>query len=85
VKTLVEFSLVKALAESLGVESVDRRGGFANLKFHKESRIDPQRLFDLVQTTAGAQFSPAGVLRVPLAEDVLQSMASTLRQLSNSA
>jgi transcription-repair coupling factor (superfamily II helicase) len=83
VKTLVEFSLVKALAESLGVESVDRRGGFANLKFHKESRIDPQRLFDLVQTTAGAQFSPAGVLRVPLADDVLQSMAATLTQLSN--
>lgn len=81
IRTLVEFSLVKAMAESLGVESVDRRGGFANIKFHQGSTVNPERLLDLVQTTAGAQFTPAGVLRVPLGEDVLSGLRACLGML----
>jgi transcription-repair coupling factor (superfamily II helicase) len=65
VSNLVEFSLLKSLAERLRIESVDRRQGIVNIKFHKESRIDPARLMDLVSRTRGAQFTPAGVLRLP--------------------
>jgi transcription-repair coupling factor (superfamily II helicase) len=36
------------------------------VKFHQESKIDPVRLMNLVSHTAGAQFTPAGVLRLPL-------------------
>jgi transcription-repair coupling factor (superfamily II helicase) len=65
VRTLAEFSLLKTLAQKLGVESVERRQGLVNVKFHSESRIDPMALMDLVRTTPGAQFTPAGVLRLP--------------------
>ena len=36
------------------------------MKFHQETHIDPARLMDLVSHTRGAQFTPAGVLILPL-------------------
>jgi transcription-repair coupling factor (superfamily II helicase) len=66
VLNLLEFSSLKSMAEKLGIESIDRRGGFLNVKFHKDSRVDPQRLMVLVSGTPGTQFSPAGVLRIPV-------------------
>jgi transcription-repair coupling factor (superfamily II helicase) len=65
VRHLVEFSLLKTLAQRLGVESVERRQGMVNIKFHAQSRIDPMALMELVRTTPGAQFTPAGILRLP--------------------
>ncbi len=82
VNTLVEFALVKNRAEGLGVESIDRRHGVANVKFHKETRLDPHKLLELVSTTPGAQFTPAGVLRVPVGEDVLASLDELLGRLA---
>ena len=57
---------MKTTAEKLGVETVERRGSVCNMKFHTEARINPERLMQLVANTPGAQFTPAGVLRVPL-------------------
>ncbi|MBV9264670.1 MAG: DEAD/DEAH box helicase, partial [Acidobacteriaceae bacterium] len=65
-RNLAQFSLLKSLAERSGIESVDRRQGFANIKFHQQSRIDPAKLMLLVRNTDGAQFTPAGVLRLPM-------------------
>jgi len=66
VRTLIQFSQLKSLAERAGVESIDRRQGFVNVKFHQQSKIDPFRLMALVRNTANAQFTPAGVLKLPL-------------------
>ncbi len=66
VQLLVRFSLLKSMAEKAGVESIDRRQGFANIKFHQQAKVDPFRLMALVRNTAGAQFTPAGVLKMPL-------------------
>ncbi len=66
VNNLVRFSLLKSQAQRAGVESIDRRQGFANVKFHQQSKIDPFKLMNLVRATAGAQFTPAGVLKMPL-------------------
>jgi transcription-repair coupling factor (superfamily II helicase) len=66
VRNLLEYSALKTFAEKLGIEAVDRRHGLINIKFHKETRVDPGRLMNLVSRTKGAQFSPAGVLLVPL-------------------
>ncbi len=66
VTNLVRFSLLKSLAERTGVESIDRRQGFANIKFHQQSKVDPMRLMVLVRSTPNAQFSPAGVLKLPI-------------------
>ena len=66
VENLIRFSLLKSLAERVGAESIDRRQGFANIKFHPQSKIDPLRLMEMVRRTPGAQFTPAGVLKVPI-------------------
>ena len=39
------------LAQKIGVENVDRRSGALNMKFHEQSKIDPNRLMELVSTT----------------------------------
>ena len=90
VKTLVRFSLLKSMAELAGVESIDRRQGMANIKFHQQSKIDPFRLMNLVRHTAGAQFTPAGVLKLPLSQssdpfDLLNELRKTLAELVNQA
>jgi transcription-repair coupling factor (superfamily II helicase) len=66
VVNLLGFAMVKSLAEKIGVENVDRRAGKLNVKFHQQSKIDPARLMSIVQNTPGSQFSPAGVLMIPL-------------------
>ena len=57
---------LKTLAEQIGIEAVDRRHNLLNIKFHAETRVDPARLMDMVAKTRGAQFTPAGVLLLPL-------------------
>jgi transcription-repair coupling factor (superfamily II helicase) len=79
VRNLLDFSLLKSAAQKLGIEAVDRRGGALNLKFHEASKIDPARLMNLVSNTSGAQFTPAGVLRIPL--DGTQNAAGLLGHL----
>ncbi|HUQ92323.1 MAG TPA: transcription-repair coupling factor [Bryobacteraceae bacterium] len=66
VRNLVSFSVLKSAAERLGIETVERRSGVLNIKFHGEARVQPERLMALVANTTGAQFTPAGVLRLPL-------------------
>lgn len=65
-RLLLQFAVIKSKAEQLGVEAIDRRGGMLNLKFHEKTRVNPQRLLELVQQTPGAQFTPAGLLKLPL-------------------
>jgi transcription-repair coupling factor (superfamily II helicase) len=86
VRNLLAYSALKTLAEKIGVEAVDRRHNLLNIKFPKESRVDPARLMNIVGKTPGAQFTPAGVLLLPLdgrsaAEDVLRFLSEKLVQL----
>ncbi|HXP89070.1 MAG TPA: transcription-repair coupling factor [Bryobacteraceae bacterium] len=87
VETLIDFALLKSQAEGLGIEAIDRRGGALNIKFHPGSKIQPDKLMALVTTRQGAQFTPAGVLRLPLpsANDaptvVLESLRDSLAAL----
>ncbi len=86
VRSLLKFSVLKSAAQKLGIEAIDRRAGALNVKFHQAARIDPARLMSLVTSTEGAQFTPAGVLRLPLdgaasAAKVLESLEARLGQL----
>jgi transcription-repair coupling factor (superfamily II helicase) len=76
---LIQFSLLKSLAEQLGVESVDRRQGLANIKFHQQSRIDPIKLMQIVQRSNGAQFTPAGVLKIPISAQEPAALITELK------
>ena len=66
VKHLLEYSELKTAAEQIGIEAVDRRHGVLNIKFHKETRVDAVKLMGVVSSTPGAQFTPAGLMRVPM-------------------
>ncbi len=63
---LVEFSLAKSLANELGIETLEKRGQNLQIKFHPHTRVNPEKLMRMVQRIEGAQFTPAGILRVPL-------------------
>ena len=86
VRYLLKFSVLKSAAQKLGIEAIERRQGALNVKFHNAARIDPNRLMNLVKDTEGAQFTPAGVLRIPLdgasnAAKVLDLLEARLEQL----
>ena len=90
VRNLLEYSALKTLAERIGIEVVDRRHSLLSVKFHAETRVDPGRLMGLVGKTRGAQFTPAGVLLLPLeghtgAGAVLKYVAEKLGQLESGA
>jgi transcription-repair coupling factor (superfamily II helicase) len=86
VVNLLRFSLLKSLAKRAGIEAIDRRAGALNVKFHQQSKIDPHRLLEIVNTTTGAQFTPAGVLRLPLTGlDTPQKLLAYLTELLSPA
>jgi transcription-repair coupling factor (superfamily II helicase) len=90
VSNLLRFSLLKAMAQRAGVESIDRRQGFANVKFHQQSKIDPLKLMQLVRNSNGAQFTPAGVLKWPLRAytepaDLIEDLKQMLIELTADA
>ncbi len=66
IKHLLKYSRIKTAAEKIGIEAVDRRSTVLNVKFHDQTRVDAQKLMTLVSSTRGAQFTPAGVLRLPV-------------------
>jgi transcription-repair coupling factor (superfamily II helicase) len=85
VETLLRFALLKNDAQRLGIEAIDRRGAALTIKFHPGSKIEPARLMALVGSRAGAQFTPAGVLKLPLPGDgaaaVLEYLDGSLKDL----
>jgi transcription-repair coupling factor (superfamily II helicase) len=82
VATLLQFSALKSLAQRTGVESIDRRAGVANIKFHQQSKVDPLKLMTLVRSLECAQFTPAGVLKVPLHASITNA-AGLIEELKN--
>jgi transcription-repair coupling factor (superfamily II helicase) len=86
VRNLLQYSTLKTLAEQIGIEAIDRRNALLSVKFHAETRVDPARLMNIVSKTRGAQFTPAGVLILPLpgqigAREVLNFLEEKLGQL----
>ena len=68
------------------MEAIDRRHSVLSIKFHSATRVDPARLMQIVSKTRGAQFTPAGVLLLPLdgqtgAAEILHFLGEKLQQL----
>jgi transcription-repair coupling factor (superfamily II helicase) len=83
ISELLRFATLKSAAERAGVELIDRRSGMLNVKFHAQSTVDPKRLMELVRATAGAQFTPAGVLRIPSGAAPLATLETVLSRLAS--
>ncbi len=81
-KTLLEFSLLKTKAQQIGVELVEKRSGMLNIKLHQAARIEPAKLMALVRSAPGAQFTPAGILRLPAHDDLLGYLQAVFNDLA---
>jgi len=79
VQWLLEYSLLKGMAQKLGIEAIERTGGRLRVRFHRESPVDPARLAQIVQRHPDVRFTPGGVLELPL--DGAQDAARVLQVL----
>jgi transcription-repair coupling factor (superfamily II helicase) len=81
---LLEVARVKRLAERLRVQSLSWQKGELVIRLRRDSKIDPDRLVELVSTRSDATFSPAGVLTLkPLGGELLDLARGTLERLAS--
>lgn len=84
VENLLEYALLKALAEKSLVASIDRKGERIAIRWHEETPVKPEQLVKLIRTRRDMRLDPAGTLwiewkRQP--QSVIQAVKNVLLQL----
>ncbi len=64
VLNLAEYGRLRVLADGLGVESIDREGRFAVIRFRPNAPIDPARLVNVLADRPGASLVPPVSIRL---------------------
>ena len=88
---LLEAATLRLECERLGIAQIDRKRTELQMRFTEKAAIDPQQLMRLVARNAkrGAQFTPQGLLKFPLAatrpDDVLLEIRDLLAKLAPEA
>jgi transcription-repair coupling factor (superfamily II helicase) len=88
---LLEAARLRLECERLGIAQIDRKRTELQIRFTEKAGIDPQHLMRLVARNAkrGAQFTPQGLLKYPLAatrpDDVLLEIRELLVKLAPDA
>ena len=88
---LLEAAALRLECERLGIAQIDRKRTELHIRFTEKAAIDPQHLMRLVARNAkrGAQFTPQGLLKFPLAatrpDDVLLEIRELLAKLAPDA
>ena len=62
VENLLDYALLKATAERLLVDSIDRRGQRVAIKWHEETPVKPERLVKMIRSRKDMRLDPAGTL-----------------------
>jgi transcription-repair coupling factor (superfamily II helicase) len=62
VENLLDYAVLKALAEKLLVATVDRRGDQVAIKFYDDTPLGLERLVKLIRKRKGMRLDPTGVL-----------------------
>jgi transcription-repair coupling factor (superfamily II helicase) len=62
VENLLDYAVLKALAEKLLVASIDRRGDQVAIKFYDDTPLGPERLVKMIRKRKGMRLDPSGVL-----------------------
>ncbi len=86
VANLLDYALLKALAEKLFVASVDRRGDQVGIKFYDDTPLGPDRLVGLIRKRHGMRLDPAGVLWTDWKGDqngIMSAVRNVLLQLQS--
>jgi transcription-repair coupling factor (superfamily II helicase) len=62
-ENLLDYALLKALAEGLLVSSIERRANEVAIKFHPETKLQPEKLVKLIRAGGeGMRLDPSGTL-----------------------
>jgi transcription-repair coupling factor (superfamily II helicase) len=80
---LLQAAALRLRCEQLGVSQVDRKRDQLQIRFTGQANVDPGRLMKLVAKNAkkGAQFTPQGLLRLPLKANEPQEVFAELEAL----
>ncbi|MGA7919661.1 MAG: transcription-repair coupling factor [Candidatus Acidiferrales bacterium] len=62
VENLLDYAVLKAMAEKLLVATVDRRADQVAIKFYDDTPLGPERLVKLIRKRKGMRLDPTGVL-----------------------
>ncbi|HTZ73808.1 MAG TPA: transcription-repair coupling factor [Candidatus Aquilonibacter sp.] len=62
VANLLDYALLKALAEKLLVASIDRRGDQIAVKFHEDTPLGPESMVELLRKRRDLRLDPSGIL-----------------------
>ena len=85
---LLEAGLIRLECERMGIAQIDRKRSEVQIRFMENAAVDPQHLMRLVARNAkrGAQFTPQGMLKYPLAatrpDEVLLEIHELLANLA---
>ncbi|MFP3939730.1 MAG: transcription-repair coupling factor [Thermoanaerobaculia bacterium] len=84
IHTLLRVAALKREAERLRVQSISGRGSNVTIRLRRDSKIDVERLIELVSNQPGASFSPTGVLTLSAAgaSAMIDAAARTLGELA---
>ena len=88
---LLEAATLRLECERIGIAQIDRKRAELQIRFTEKASIDPQHLMRLVAKNAkrGAQFTPQGLLKFPLAatkpDEVLLEIRDLLERLAPDA
>jgi transcription-repair coupling factor (superfamily II helicase) len=84
VSNLLDYASLKASAEQLLVQTVERKADEIWMKFHEQTPVDPQRLTQFVRRRREASFRPDRVLRFRLRDregSLLAQIQNVLQEL----
>jgi transcription-repair coupling factor (superfamily II helicase) len=83
VLNLAEYGRIRIMADHLGIESIDREGRLAVLKFRPEGKVDPVRLVKVVHDWPGAVLVPPASLKVDLEARAEQVRPDRIRRVGH--
>jgi transcription-repair coupling factor (superfamily II helicase) len=72
VLNLAEYASIRLLADGVGLESIDREAQTVVLRFRPDAKVDPTRLFKLVQDRGDLTLVPPATLKLNLAGPVVK-------------
>ncbi len=80
---LLEAAMLRLECERLGIAQVDRKRGELQIRFMENANVDPAHLMQLVARNAkrGAQFTPQGLLKLPLRSSRPDEVLLEIREL----
>jgi len=76
VENLLDYAMLKVLAEKLFVSNVDRKGDQVAIKFYDDTPLGPERIVKIVSKRRGVKLDPTGVLWVDWRKDLHGAMGA---------